>query len=757
MHYGLMRVIIGTLYQFLALIKRMIKIKSLTKKAAITALWVLCSGFLLAEDQKLSIETIDAKNISTNSKGNLLLRGDVYIKTNLLEFWSNEAVYNKSDQSFVLNGEVKVLSKKLSINSDALEANLANQTFLLEKSSLNLEGKAFGNAEEFKILASGNVELLNTSLNTCSESDPLWKISSKKIRIIKDSNNAIMEGVKLEIGSLPVFYIPFIRTVIGNQRLSGFLSPSLKQGKDGIDISLPYYLNLAPNFDLIFSPRLIEDRGEGIETKFRYLNYSSNGEISISGFKKDKKYLIETGGKGSRWSGSWTHRSEFNKKLFTEVQYEAVSDDLYFRDISNDLTGTIKKNILRKKVKIYWKGRGLSVGGFLQESESLTPFAFNDYKSSPTIFFNYSIPKEDLTFRMSSSFSRFKPNKSLYAFSGLSKIKRTLIQPSIEYKNYFKSSKINIAFGSDETKYKIDSNDFNQSSPWLSVAYKVQLEKVNKDRTNILNPQIKIIHVKNNQIDNLPNIDSRNKSQNFSNLFNRKWSSGPDKVLDRDRVILGMQHYSSSKISGFKNYFSLGQAFFLEDNNSSFSQNRAPIIGEFRSEFSNNLQVSTMIEINPSDHLINSGFFNLTYKPEENKLIEIRSSFRRDYEFEERISWEDRNQPSHFVELLSQWPITKNFSVFSKVMKDIEDNSSKDLLFGFQYSTCCLKVGIMKRKWEEEDLFAWKEKFQNPFFAISQGYNPTRNRDNIYIFLEFTELGRFGKELSDVVSSTRIQ
>ena len=167
MHYGLMRVIIGTLYQFLALIKRMVKIKSLTKKAAITALWVLCSGFLLAEDQKLSIETIDAKNISTNSEGNLLLRGDVYIKTNLLEFWSNEAVYNKSDQSFVLSGEVKVLSKKLSINSDALEANLANQTFLLEKSSLNLEGKAFGNAEEFKILASGNVELLNTSLNTC--------------------------------------------------------------------------------------------------------------------------------------------------------------------------------------------------------------------------------------------------------------------------------------------------------------------------------------------------------------------------------------------------------------------------------------------------------------------------------------------------------------------------------------------------------------------------------------------------------------
>ena len=84
----------------------------------------------------------------------------------------------------------------------------------------------------------------------------------------------------------------------------------------------------------------------------------------------------------------------------------------------------------------------------------------------------------------------------------------------------------------------------------------------------------------------------------------------------------------------------------------------------------------------------------------------------------------------------------------------MESNSSKDILFGFQYSNCCLKAGMMKRKWEEQDYFSWRKDFQDPYFAISKGYDPIRLRDNIYIFIEFNKLGRFGEEISEVISST---
>ena len=57
--------------------------------------------------------------------------------------------------------------------------------------------------------------------------------------------------------------MPILRTAIGNKRMTGFLAPSLSQGSKGLDISMPYYFNLAPNYDLVLSPKIITSRGAG--------------------------------------------------------------------------------------------------------------------------------------------------------------------------------------------------------------------------------------------------------------------------------------------------------------------------------------------------------------------------------------------------------------------------------------------------------------------------------------------------------------
>ena len=89
-----------------------------------------------------------------------------------------------------------------------------------------------------------------------------------------------MERVKLKIKEIPILYIPYLRTAVGKDKFSGFLPPSLKQGRDGVDISMPYFFNLSSNYDLTISPRYIEERGSGIAAEFRYLTEASNGNIS---------------------------------------------------------------------------------------------------------------------------------------------------------------------------------------------------------------------------------------------------------------------------------------------------------------------------------------------------------------------------------------------------------------------------------------------------------------------------------------------
>ena len=302
----------------------MISIKRYQKIIARLALCLVFSINLLSEPEKVLLKTIDAKNILTGPNGELKLEGNVYIKTNLLEFWSDRATYNKENQSFKLAGNVKVLSKNLELSSKTLAANLSEQTFMLKSSSFVFQNSVYGKAKTLKILKSGNIELLNTSFNSCSLDDPVWDISSKKITLIEKENKAIVRGLKFKIGNVPILYIPYLQTPIGKKRLSGFLTPSLKQGKDGVDIALPYYFNLAPNYDLTLSPRYIEERGEGIGFNFRYLNSSSTGEILLNSLNGDRKYKAETGADLRRWRGSFVHTSNSNNQLFSEIKYEDV-------------------------------------------------------------------------------------------------------------------------------------------------------------------------------------------------------------------------------------------------------------------------------------------------------------------------------------------------------------------------------------------------------------------------------------------------
>jgi LPS-assembly protein len=363
-----------------------------------SSIYLLCIGHISADQEPIKIESIDAENISTDEFGGLKLSGNVYIKTNYLEFWSQKATYNSENQSFILEGEVKALSKNLSIDANELMANLSSQTFFLSKTSYTLLDRTFGEANKFSVLASGNVELLNTSFNNCSKEDPFWEVSAKKITILKREQNVVIRDIKIKIGKVPIFYFPYLRAAIGKERLSGFLTPSIRQGQDGLDLSLPYYFNIAANQDLTLAPRYVEERGSGLGLSYRYLSDINEGEISLSGLSKDRKYKKETGEESARWRGSWSQNSNINNQIFSEIKYEDASDEFYFRDLNDDLIGSSRKDYLQRNVNVWWKTPKVKLGLSLKESQSLNPFALEDYKSVPVISLRTFTKRKDFLF-----------------------------------------------------------------------------------------------------------------------------------------------------------------------------------------------------------------------------------------------------------------------------------------------------------------------------------------------------------------------
>ena len=164
----------------------------------------------VAEDQEkreVKIESIKADSISNDEEGNLLLEGKVLIKTNILDFQTDKAFFNQSKGLLELKGNVKVSGLDIEINSREINANLKQQSFSVNNAEINRGDSNFAKAQEFLIKTSGDIELINSSVNNCSKNNPAWEISTQRITYLKEKNNAVIKGIKLKIFLFSIYLI----------------------------------------------------------------------------------------------------------------------------------------------------------------------------------------------------------------------------------------------------------------------------------------------------------------------------------------------------------------------------------------------------------------------------------------------------------------------------------------------------------------------------------------------------------------------
>ena len=146
----------------------------------------------------------------------------------------------------------------------------------------------------------------------------------------------------------------------------------------------------------------------------------------------------------------------------------------------------------------------------------------------------------------------------------------------------------------------------------------------------------------------------------------------------------------------------------------------------------------------------------MIYSKEVRKKIELRSIFKRNPKYLSEHFRTNVGSMINEIELISKWEISNNILVFGKVSKDEARNFTRDLSYGIEYSNCCLKIGLMKRKWTDQNLLFEEDELER-IKNLTEGRYPERERDNVYVFFELVELGRFGKKISDVLTPKKFQ
>jgi LPS-assembly protein len=124
----------------------------------------------------------------------------------------------------------------------------------------------------------GNSTLFDSGVYTACEPckddprlPPKWQV--KAVRIIHDESEKMLyfENARLDVLGVPLFYWPYLSTPDPTvKRKSGFLMPMPVYSKSfGFGVSLPYYFDLAPNYDFTFKPTVTSEQGVLLEGTYR--------------------------------------------------------------------------------------------------------------------------------------------------------------------------------------------------------------------------------------------------------------------------------------------------------------------------------------------------------------------------------------------------------------------------------------------------------------------------------------------------------
>jgi LPS-assembly protein len=292
-------------------------------------------------------------DLETTVEGNAVLRrGDTVIRARRLE-------YNQPNDLARAIGDVRINKAGNVFEGPLLELQVdAFQGFFNEPRYRFLANDAYGQAERIDFLDEKRAIIRKATYTTCQRKPgpgwmPDWILRAASISLDQEEQTGYATGAVLNFMGVPILPVPALSFPLGDERKSGLLPPTIGlDSKSGLELTLPYYWNIAPNRDATFYPTLMTRRGVDLAGEFRYLE--SNYEGMLRG-----NYLPGDRLRGQdRWGFAATHSQPRlllpafgNSSLYLNLN--RVSDDNYWRDFSRS-SGSLTQRLLANDGSLNW-------------------------------------------------------------------------------------------------------------------------------------------------------------------------------------------------------------------------------------------------------------------------------------------------------------------------------------------------------------------------------------------------------------------
>ncbi len=602
------------------------------------------------------------------------------------------ANYDRQTGVFSVDGEVEFRDPETRIRADKAELNQLSQELSFDNAEFELWSvPARGKSEYIKAEKSGKLRLLNVSYTSCPDGNNDWMLKASKIRIDQKHGIGTAKHARFEFKGIPFLYLPYISFPVTNKRKTGWLIPKVGSSQQrGFDAEIPYYWNIAPQFDATITPRYMSKRGLQVISDFRYLTERNEGILTGEILPNDNvtdelRALVAV-----------KHTTNFTRDWRARINAIQVSDSAYFEDFSSGLGSTSQTHLQRRAdIEFFndtWSAL-LRVEDYQTIDDTITA-ADLPYTTLPKLAVRGFTPNGwlGMKYSLDTEVAYFDRKSSV---SGV----RGHIEPAISLPRKWHYLEVEPAVSFDYTGYKLTNtapgadDAPNRALPIYSIDTRTVFERHTKKRgwLQTLEPRLLYNYIPFRDQNDLPVFDTIEPTLNVVQLFRKNRFVGYDRLGDTNQLSVGLTTRLIDADDGdeFLNA-TIGQIIYFSDREVTLPDGRP----------SNSSSSDYLLELGVK--LYENWRMRLGYQYNSNtgktEQTEIRLNYRADNLKLANVSYRFRRDSLEEIDVSAAWPVFKQWNLIGRYDFSILDRKELERFVGVEYSTCCWSVrGIWRR------------------------------------------------------------
>jgi len=594
---------------------------------------------------------------------------------------------------------------------------------------------------------------------TCQPTDPSWNVKSKNLTLDKEAGRGVAKHAVLYAKKVPIFYLPYMSFPIDKRRYSGFLYPDFGyDSQSGSFISVPYYFNLAPNYDDTLTITPMSKRGVMVDNLFRYLTPHNSGTLELSYLPGDRafeNFKIQTAqlyppsyyntpflndlnsSSNNRGSIAFHDDTRFNEHWSAVVDINRVTDDYYFQDFGSNFT-TVSTNQLFNQAAINYQAEHWQWSGRVEDWQTLHPidqtFAQDQYSRLPQFSFATSWPDSayGLSYSANGEWVNFAHSNDFFTNVPYPNGNRIHFNPQVSFPMNNSGAFLTPALAIDMTAYDVNNNgvlnigvypptivpDANpnlreiRTLPIFSLDGGLYLDKFYDFGKNgfqqTLEPRLFYLYVPPEDQNNIPIFDTTLPPFSFNELYRTNRFMGYDRVGDANQLSMGFTTRLLDGYSGAEKInASLGAIYYFRKHTVCIYENCqddpaiddriSPIAGQLTYIINPATTLTANAAWDANQSQMNNDALTLQYRPDAKRLLSATYTY---IQGGDPINPNPESPENNFqrINLSLTWPITENWNVIGNWNYNISHAHPETYLYGLEYENCCWAVRLVSSR-----------------------------------------------------------